>query len=77
MNVRHGNNTSLTDIYPGGSELASTSSSASFSISSLAPCRGDLGRAISPVLVDSRMPKGEISFMNESILVGFAELELI
>lgn len=27
-----------------------------------------------PVRVDSRMPKGEISFMNESMRVGFAEL---
>lgn len=29
---------------------------------------------MSPVRVDSRMPKGETSFMNESMRVGFAEL---
>lgn len=30
---------------------------------------------MSPVRVDSRMPNGETSFMNESIRVGFAELD--
>lgn len=61
--------------YPGGKELASTRSPASFSISSaVASWSGDRGRAISPVRADSRIPNGEISFMKESILVGFAEL---
>lgn len=27
-----------------------------------------------PVLADSRIPNGEMSFMKESILVGFADL---
>lgn len=31
--------------------------------------------AIRPVLADSMTPKGEISFMKESILVGFADLQ--
>ncbi len=28
-----------------------------------------------PVLVDSRIPNGAINFMNESILLGLADLE--
>lgn len=60
--------------YPGGSELASTSSSASFRISSLAPYNGDLGRAMRPVRPDSRIPNGDISFMKASIRVGLADL---
>jgi hypothetical protein len=32
---------------------------------------------MSPVRVDSRIPKGETSFMNESIRVGFAELQCV
>jgi hypothetical protein len=59
---------------PGGSVLASTRSPASRSSSSFGPYRGERGRAIRPVLVDSRMPKGVMSFMNESIREGFAEL---
>ena len=56
--------------------LASTISSASFINSwSLGPKSGERGRAIRPVRADSRMPKGETSFMNESIRVGFAELK--
>lgn len=54
--------------------LASTTSAASFSISSLGSKRGDRGRAIRPVRVDSRTPKGPISFMKESIREGLAEL---
>lgn len=54
--------------------LASTSSPASLSVSSLGPYSGERGRAIRPVRVDSKIPKGLISFMNESILLGFAEL---
>lgn len=54
--------------------LASTKSPASFSSSSLGPYRGDLGNAINPVRVDSRIPNGAISFMKESIRVGFADL---
>lgn len=61
-------------FYPGGNELASTNSSASFCISSTSLCKGDLGSAVSPVRVDSRIPKGETNFMNASILVGFADL---
>lgn len=30
-----------------------------------------------PVRADSRMPKGEMSFMNESIRLGFAELYIL
>jgi hypothetical protein len=41
---------------------------------SLGPYSGERGRAMSPVRADSRMPKGAMSFMNESIRVGFAEL---
>jgi hypothetical protein len=54
--------------------LASTKSPASRSKSSLGPYSGDLGGAIRPVLVDSKIPKGAMSFMKESILVGSAEL---
>ena len=31
--------------------------------------------AIRPVLADSIIPNGEMSFMNESIRVGFADLQ--
>lgn len=54
--------------------LASTTSAASFSTSSLGSVRGERGRAMRPVLVDSRTPKGAIIFMKESIRFGFAEL---
>jgi hypothetical protein len=30
-----------------------------------------------PVLVDSRIPKGAMSFIKESILVGFADLGIV
>jgi hypothetical protein len=56
--------------------LASTRSPASRSSSSFGPYSGDLGSAIKPVRVDSRIPKGAISFMKESILDGLAELWL-
>lgn len=56
--------------------LASTTSAASFSASSAGSERGERGRAIRPVLVDSRIPKGAINFMNESIRLGFAELSI-
>jgi hypothetical protein len=45
--------------------------------SSFGPKRGDLGRAINPVRADSKTPKGETSFMKESIRVGFAELRIV
>lgn len=55
--------------------LASTISSASLTMScSLGPYKGERGRAIRPVRADSRIPKGAISFMKESIREGFAEL---
>jgi hypothetical protein len=55
--------------------LASTISSASLSIScSSGPYRGERGKAIRPVLADSRIPNGAISFMKESIRVGLADL---
>jgi hypothetical protein len=55
--------------------LTSKISSASLSVScSLGPYSGDRGSAIRPVRADSRIPKGAMSFMKESILVGFAEL---
>lgn len=54
--------------------LASTTSSASRCKSSFGPYNGDLGSAMSPVLVDSRIPKGAINFINESILLGLADL---
>lgn len=54
--------------------LASTTSLASFSASSFGPESGDRGRAMRPVRVDSRIPKGEISLRNESIRLGLAEL---
>lgn len=54
--------------------LASTTSAASFSTSSSGSVRGERGRAIRPVLVDSRIPKGAMSFMKESIRLGLAEL---
>lgn len=60
--------------YPGGRELASTKSPASFSISSVAACSGVRGRAMRPVRADSRIPKGDISFMKAFIRGGFAEL---
>lgn len=55
--------------------LASTTSSACFSVMSSGPCNCDLGIAIRPVRLDSRTPKGAMSFKNASILVGFADLE--
>lgn len=55
--------------------LASTRSPASFSSSSFGPYNGDLGSAMRPVRVDSRIPNGAISFMKESILVGLADLQ--
>lgn len=55
--------------------LASTRSPASLSSSSFGPYNGDLGNAIKPVLVDSRIPKGAMSFTKESIRVGFADLK--
>lgn len=54
--------------------LASTTSAASFSTSSLGSERGERGKAIRPVLVDSRIPKGAISLRKESIREGLAEL---
>lgn len=57
--------------------LASTRSAASISASWFGPYSGDRGRAVRPVLADSRMPKGAISFMKESILEGFADLDWI
>lgn len=56
--------------------LTSMTSPASFSASSLAAYSGDLGIAISPVREDSKIPKGVMSFMNESILVGLADLNI-
>lgn len=54
--------------------LASTTSAASFSSSSLgSEERGERGRAMRPVRVDSRIPKGLISFRKESIREGLAE----
>ena len=61
-------------FYPGGRELASTTSLASRSISSLAAWRGDRGIAMRPVRAHSRMPKGAMSFKKASILAGFADL---
>lgn len=55
--------------------LASTTSAASFSRSSSCSDRGERGSAIKPVRVDSRIPKGPMSFMKESIRDGLAELE--
>lgn len=58
--------------------LASTMSSASFGMSSsLGPRSGERGSAMSPVRADSRIPNGPISFMNESIRVGLAELYIL
>lgn len=54
--------------------LWSTKSSASRCRSSFGPYKGDRGNAIRPVLVDSRIPKGAMSFIKESILDGFADL---
>ena len=61
-------------FYPGGSELASTTSLASRSMSSLTAWRGDRGIAMRPVRAHSRMPKGAMSFKKASILAGFADL---
>ena len=61
-------------FYPGGRELASTTSLASRSISSLAAWRGDRGIAMRPVRAHSKMPKGAMSFKKASILAGFADL---
>jgi len=55
--------------------LESTRSSASCSTCSCEACSGERGSAIRPVLWDSSIPNGEMSFMNESILVGFADLD--
>ena len=55
--------------------LASTTPSASFSISSLGMRRGVLGRAVSPVRDDSKIPNGAIKAMKESIRAGFADLD--
>lgn len=57
--------------------LASTTSAASFSSSSLGSPSGERGRAINPVRVDSRIPKGPISLRKESIRDGLAELEIV
>ena len=43
-------------------------------MSSVAPSNGVRGKAIKPVRADSKMPKGEMSFMKASIRGGFAEL---
>lgn len=64
----------LLYIYPGGRVLASTISSELGATSSFGPNKGDLGRAMSPVLVDSSIPKGATSFKYESTLSGFADL---
>lgn len=64
----------LAKYHPGGKELTSTKSAASFSTSSLEMWSGERGRAIRPVRVDSRMPKSEMSLRKESMRVGFAEL---
>lgn len=63
--------------YPGGKALASTISSASITLfpCSFCPSNGDLGSAIRPLRADSKIPNGAISFMKESILMGFAELD--
>ncbi len=66
--------TRVTGHYPGGKVLASTTSPASFSSSSAPPSKGDRGKAIRPVRADSKMPKGDMSFMKASIRGGFAEL---
>ena len=55
--------------------LASTTPSASFSISSFGDLRGVLGRAVRPVREDSRMPNGAIRAMKESIRAGLADLD--
>ena len=53
----------------------STTSSASFiCASALGFSKGDRGSAMRPVRADSKIPNGAISFRNESILEGFAEL---
>ena len=62
-------------FHPGGKELTSTRSEASFSISSLAACSGERGSAMRPVRVDSRMPKSEMSLRKESMRDGFADLD--
>lgn len=54
--------------------LASTISSASLMSSCSASSSGERGRAMRPVRVDSRIPKGAMSFMKESIRLGLAEL---
>lgn len=66
---------SKNPFYPGGNELTSTRSEASFSVSSLAAWSGERGSAMRPVRVDSRMPKSEISLRKESIRDGFADLD--
>ena len=54
--------------------LASTTSSASFSSSSPGLCNGVRGKAVRPVRDDSRMPKGAMRAMKESMRAGFADL---
>lgn len=66
-----------TGVHPGGKELTSTRSAASFSTSSLMLWSGERGRAMRPVRVDSRMPKSEMSLRKESTRVGFAELDFV
>ena len=62
------------DAQPGGRVLASTTSSASFSISSFGAFNGVRGIAVRPVLDDSNIPNGAINAMKESIRAGLAEL---
>lgn len=54
--------------------LASTTSAASFSTSSMTSVSGERVKAIRPVRVDSRIPKGPISLRKESIRLGLADL---
>jgi hypothetical protein len=54
--------------------LASTTSAASFSTSSVTSVSGERVKAIKPVLVDSRIPKGPMSLRKESIRDGLADL---
>lgn len=54
--------------------LASTTSAASFSTSSVTSVSGERVKAIKPVLVDSKIPKGPMSLRNESIRDGLADL---
>ena len=54
--------------------LASTTSAASFSTSSVTSVSGERVKAINPVLVDSRIPKGPTSLRKESMRDGLADL---